>query len=155
MNCQVSKNWLNSYEPFKPFIHVTYKFLWYVIKKEKQYQVRKEIPIEKIWTIMTMQTSMGISHSLSSTDNTQSMDRDRSLIVCHHCRLSIDYDEIVFAKKCVRCSNFYHRDCFGDIASSATCVHCSFILVSISMFKPQKYRKMILPSAFHQRRNLN
>lgn len=65
---------------------------------------------------------MGLNQSIASQEIQESteMNRDRSFIKCHPCAENIDYDEIVFAKKCVRCTKFYHQNCFVDIPTSAT-----------------------------------
>lgn len=33
---------------------------------------------------------------------------------CHHCKQVIDYDQMIYVKKCLRCRNIYHGDCFDQ-----------------------------------------
>lgn len=50
----------------------------------------------------------------------------------------------MFSRKCLRCTNFYHRDCFGDTATSSKYGHCSFVISTTEV--PQISMEEILNS---------
>lgn len=50
--------------------------------------------------------------------------------MCHYCGENIHYDDMIHMKKCLRCRNFYHKACFGEIVTSVTCGHCTSVKLS-------------------------
>lgn len=67
----------------------------------------------------------------------------KDLPTCHYCNQSIQDDQIIHIKICLRCRNIYHEVCFGDQKTSVTCGHCA-------SFVAQPENESLTPEISHQ-----